>query len=69
MIVEADNITLLVQRVQGFLDGGWVPTGGLVVITTRHDYTGDVKNKYAQALTRPKPVDLSQRRGSVTIKL
>ena len=52
MIVEAENITTLVQRVQGFLDRGWTVTGGLVVITTRHDYTGDVKNKYAQALTK-----------------
>ncbi len=69
MIVEADNITTLVQRVQGFLDRGWTPSGGVCAVTT-FVYDGHpTKIQYTQALTKPKPVDLTQRRGSVVIKL
>ena len=71
MIVEADNITLLVQRVQGFLDGGWSVYAGPFAVTTCVYDGHPTKVQYAQALTKPKPVpvNLNQRRGSVVLKL
>jgi hypothetical protein len=69
MIVEADKITTLVQRVQGFLDRGWSVSGGPFAVTTYLYDSGPPIIQYAQALIKQKPVDLSQRRGSVVLKL
>ncbi len=68
-VVEAHTIAELMESVNRYLTEKWTPLGGPIVITTRHDYTGEVKNKYAQAITKPRQVVAPERRESVTIKL
>jgi len=56
-IVERDNPALLVRAVNGMIAKGWLPLGGVCVVSKAHSgirngYLYEVKTRYAQAMVR-----------------